>query len=85
MEVASIFFIIFMLISFTLAMLNIDDDTPNWLRVILLISIILLIFAGAIHLTHYKQGQIDALTGKVKYELKTMPDSTRIWVGKEKE
>lgn len=30
----------------------------------------------------YKQGQIDALTGKVNYELKTMPDSTKVWVKK---
>lgn len=29
--------------------------------------------------TSYKQGQIDALIGKVKYELVTQPDSTRTW------
>ncbi len=27
----------------------------------------------------YRQGQIDALTGKVKYELKVNPDSTVTW------
>ena len=27
----------------------------------------------------YKQGQIDALTGKIKYTLVTNPDSTREW------
>jgi hypothetical protein len=27
----------------------------------------------------YKDGQIDALTGKVKYELVTHPDSTKTW------
>jgi hypothetical protein len=27
----------------------------------------------------YKGGQIDALTGNVKYHLVTMPDSTREW------
>lgn len=27
----------------------------------------------------YKQGQIDALTGKVKFELKTQTDGTKIW------
>ena len=27
----------------------------------------------------YREGQIDALTGKVKYELKTNPDSTKTW------
>ncbi|MBE3139023.1 MAG: hypothetical protein IMZ53_00405 [Thermoplasmata archaeon] len=28
----------------------------------------------------YKYGQIDALTGKVKYQLVTNPDSTRVWM-----
>lgn len=31
----------------------------------------------------YKQGQIDALTGNVKYELETQKDSTTIWVKKD--
>ncbi len=30
----------------------------------------------------YKRGQIDALTGTVKYELVVRPDSTKEWVGK---
>lgn len=29
--------------------------------------------------TAYREGQIDALTGKVKYELKTNSDSTKTW------
>ena len=33
----------------------------------------------------YKQGQVDALTGKIKYELKTNPDSTKTWEFIEKE
>ena len=28
----------------------------------------------------YKQGQVDAFTGKVKYHLETQPDSTKLWV-----
>lgn len=32
---------------------------------------------------YYKQGQVDAINGKVKYELKVQPDSARIWVKKE--
>lgn len=32
--------------------------------------------------TQYKQGQIDALTGQVKYELETKKDSTTSWVEK---
>ena len=27
----------------------------------------------------YEKGQIDALTGNIKYELLTQPDSTRTW------
>ena len=30
----------------------------------------------------YKQGQIDALTGKVEYELRTKTDKTVVWVKK---
>jgi hypothetical protein len=31
----------------------------------------------------YQKGQIDALNGIVKYELKTNPDKTVVWVRKE--
>ena len=31
----------------------------------------------------YRQGQIDALTGKIKYELLPQPDGTVVWVEKE--
>lgn len=27
----------------------------------------------------YQRGQIDALTGTIRYELTTQPDSTRVW------
>ena len=30
----------------------------------------------------YKEGQIDALTGKIKYELKKQEDGQTIWVDK---
>jgi len=30
----------------------------------------------------YKQGQIDALTGNIKYEPVTLPDSTKEWRAK---
>jgi len=33
----------------------------------------------------YRKGQIDALTGIIKYELVINPDSTRIWERKVKE
>jgi hypothetical protein len=30
----------------------------------------------------YKDGQVDALTGNIRYELITLPDSTKEWRGK---
>ena len=40
-----------------------------------------LVFMGVtIHDTGYKNGQIDALTGKVKYELVEYPNKTKSWV-----
>jgi hypothetical protein len=35
------------------------------------------------HTKLYKAGQIDALSGKVLFELKQQPDNTVIWVRKE--
>ena len=33
---------------------------------------------------HYKQGQIDAINGVIKYELVVQPDSTSEWIKIEK-
>ncbi|MCK9279204.1 MAG: hypothetical protein M0P71_01060 [Melioribacteraceae bacterium] len=30
----------------------------------------------------YKNGQIDAINGNIKYELKAMPDNSIVWVKK---
>lgn len=46
--------------------------------IVLFLAISLLAYLEPIE--EYKQGQIDAMTGKVKYELQTQNDSTRIWV-----
>jgi hypothetical protein len=35
------------------------------------------------HTKLYKAGQIDALSGKVLFELKQQPDNTVVWVRKE--
>lgn len=32
--------------------------------------------------SEYRQGQIDAINGKIQYELKTMPDNSMQWVRK---
>ena len=47
--------------------------------VIGVIMSLILIFIISKHTIFYKWGQIDALTGKVKFELVTQPDSTRTW------
>lgn len=50
---------------------------------ILCVVIFFLLLAIAVEILkvdgRYRQGQIDALTGNVKYELVTQPDSTRVW------
>jgi len=47
---------------------------------VILVLAIGIITGGAIDSTgRYRQGQIDALTGKVKYELRVNSDSTRTW------
>lgn len=42
-------------------------------------------YSGAFmwRLTPYKQGQIDAMTSKIRYEIAIHPDSTRTWEWKE--
>jgi len=37
------------------------------------------------HTVFYKQGQVDALSGKIQFELKTNPDQTTEWESKEKQ
>lgn len=45
----------------------------------ILLMIIFSTCNGVTILKDYKRGQIDALTGKIKYELVPMPDSTTQW------
>lgn len=40
---------------------------------------IIIVFAVLLSTESYKQGQIDAMTGLVKYKLTTQPDSTKTW------
>ena len=51
--------------------------------IIILVIVMLLVgmILGGIFDTgvKYRQGQIDALNGQIKYELKTNPDSTVTW------
>ena len=41
------------------------------------------VIGGIIWGDDYRQGQIDALTGRVKYELKEQPDKSVRWVAKQ--
>lgn len=41
--------------------------------------IVLVILSIPEHTAPYKMGQIDALTGKVEYQLVDKPDGTRVW------
>jgi hypothetical protein len=54
------------------------------------IAFLLGIFIGALSVVYlsdlfleftrpYKEGQVDAMNGKIHYELKTMPDGTTQW------
>ena len=45
---------------------------------LILLSYSLILF-NMTYIDGYRQGQIDALTGKAKYHLVTLPDSTRVW------
>lgn len=76
MLILTVFFLLLLLI-FLLAILDIDEE---WTVGILLLAIIVWFFLLFMHIKYdYKQGQIDALTGKIKYELRTNADSTKTW------
>ena len=61
------------------------DKTFLNILVIVMTLIIGILIGGRIDTAErYRQGQIDALTGKVKYELKANSDSTVTWYKKEK-
>ena len=52
------------------------DKVTGWA----LVSILSFLFGAlALGTIEYKRGQIDALTGDIKYELVTSSDSTRVW------
>jgi len=52
-----------------------------WMGIIMLATLDYFFPEGS---SGYRQGQIDAINGKVMYELKTNPDKTVEWVKKEK-
>ena len=63
-----------------------DFRLGSLIKALLVIVIVLIVVAVCdfyIASDIYKRGQIDALSGKVKYELQTQQDSTHIWVKRE--
>ena len=79
--IAMIIIIILLVLSVTWVSLVEDKNKRIALGLIAILAILLFIIVHG-NLS-YKNGQIDALSGKVKYELQTQQDSTRIWVEKE--
>lgn len=87
MVTISMLIIIGMIICAAIAGAMLATDMPEGL-VIFLIIFILFILNLAITLdldkkgdeNAYKQGQIDALTNNIHYELETQADSTKVWV-----
>jgi len=50
----------------------------KWVLVLLLTLWMVMVAARFYHMG-YRSGQIDALTGNIKYQLVTKPDSTKVW------
>jgi hypothetical protein len=75
--------VFFALLIIAVALINIDIKSSDVAFKILFLAVFLLCFYGYVRTTSenrsYKQGQIDALTGKVQYKLVAMPDSTKVW------
>ena len=68
--------IIFIVILILLGIVNNKDKEDYYCTIILLLIIL---FAVLISVIFYKQGQIDALSGNIKYELIENADKTREW------
>ena len=58
-----------------------DDEgiRINIASIATLIFFVVLIILNVLTKENYKQGQIDAINGKIKYQLCTNADSTRTW------
>ena len=56
-------------------------DRENSIEVLLVIIALMgaIFFGWSIQNDEYKDGQVDALTGNIKYELTEHPDSTKTW------
>ena len=65
-----------------LGLLNTEEMEYKCTKAVIMIVFLALFTTGITIInkdTGYKQGQIDALTNDVQYNLVTMPDSTKVW------
>jgi len=67
------------LIGIVVAIVIIDKYPLFWAGLIVASFAFILIFIGADN-GSYKEGQIDALNGVVKYKLQEQEDNTTVWV-----
>ncbi len=73
--------LLFMGILFTLIFSDIDEDLIGFVMFLVLVLLVSSSMLGsfATEKYSYKKGQVDALTNKIKYELKLNADSTKTW------
>lgn len=74
-----IFAIVFLILGGSLVINDNLDINYGGICFIFLGLILIIIFKVSLEIQSYRQGQIDSLTGKVKYELKIQSDSTKTW------
>ena len=75
--------IIVLMLVLSVTMVSLVRDKSKRLALGFLAILFVVLFGNIYGSLSYKNGQIDAITGNVKYELKTQADSTRVWVDKE--
>ena len=78
----AILIILGLLIIAGLIMVTIEDDDVQKASSIFGVILLFIVFSVCIYLYAEKKGQIDALSGKVKYKLVENPDKTREWLPK---
>lgn len=71
--------IIILFIVGTIAIIFSDEHDGFWKSIGIMFVLFSGLCVGAEMSSDYKQGQIDALTGKIKYELKKQPDGSTQW------
>ncbi len=77
--ILSFVFVIFVELSFHAANTEDGKIRKDLAMVIIIIFGVTLFASYGLYDERYKQGQVDVLTGKVKYELITHDDSTKTW------